>query len=720
MKTAVGFVLVVFFTLASGACSLVNGDGDSLPSWANTEPESNNQVTTALLGLYSLQRAETCADAAEIWREKKIAGMEAVLASNMNRLLDPPDCWESGSCDTYASYSDGSSSYDDDEADDSASEYTTTNTQEVDVDEADFIKNDGSHIFILAKGTFQILDAWPAEEAHRLSSTVIEGEPRRMFINDDIAVIFSRTGHYSSYRYTNDSCSSYSDDCYNTGDGGETLITVLDISDRTVPKKIRRVEISGSYVSARMIDGIVYLVAYFDAPNVYQTKYRTMPEELQPYSYLCQEDPQPPFTRAAIIQMFEELRQQNLALINAEEFKAYLPEVQDKYLVGEGWARFKSPLEDCTNYYRARSGDGDSILSVISFDSGETAPMKASSIIAKPGIVYGSKQALYVAHGYYQQPGYPWFRELEYVNEATTVHKFMLANDSPATTYVGSGLVRGRPLNQFSMSEHNDHLRIATTSGLLPGKTSNTLSVMKLEDGNLNVVGLLDNLAVNEDIRSVRFRGNQGFMVTFKKTDPLFTFDLSDPTAPRVLGMLKIPGFSTYMHFLDDQHLLTIGYDASDQGDFAWFTGVMLQVFDVSDLTAPTLLHKEVIGTRGTSSDAATNHLAFTWFAARNLLAIPMMICKDGDDDGSFGNQVTFNGLLVYRVTLDAGFDYLGGVPHTPNAYYRGSCYNWWTNANSQVKRSIFLEDWVFSVSLDEINIANIDDPGSVVNTISL
>ncbi|MFY0539424.1 beta-propeller domain-containing protein [Nannocystis pusilla] len=191
-------------------------------------------------------------------------------------------------------------------------------------------------------------------------------------------------------------------------------------------------------------------------------------------------------------------------------------------------------------------------------------------------------------------------------------------------------------------------------------------------------LGRVDNLAPSEDIRSVRFRGDIGFVVTFKKTDPLFVLDLADPAAPSIKGELKIPGYSTYMHLMDDDHLLTMGYDADDQGDFAWFQGLQLQVIDVADLAHPEVLDKEVIGTRGSTSDAATDHLAFTYFKARDLLAVPMTICEGGSG-GDYGDIMTFSGLLVYRVTVDGGFELLGGVPHeepeTPQAW-SGKCNN--------------------------------------------
>jgi len=155
----------------------------------------------------------------------------------------------------------------------------------------------------------------------------------------------------------------------------------------------------------------------------------------------------------------------------------------------------------------------------------------------------------------------------------------------------------------------------------------------------------MENIAPTEDIRSVRFDGDRGFIVTFKKTDPLFVLDLSDPRAPAMMGELKIPGFSTYMHMMDPTHLLTIGYDADDQGDFAWFAGVRLQIFDVTNMADPKLLHYHVIGTRGSSSEALTNQLAFTYF--NNMLSLPMTICEGGSG-GSYGTNMTFNGLIVY------------------------------------------------------------------------
>jgi hypothetical protein len=290
--------------------------------------------------------------------------------------------------------------------------------------------------------------------------------------------------------------------------------------------------------------------------------------------------------------------------------------------------------------------------------------------------------------------------------------------------------VKGRVLNQFAMDDHQGFLRVATTTGHVPNPdVHSTISVFENNAGKLQVAGQIDNIAPTEDIRSVRFDGSRGYIVTFKKTDPLFVFDLADPRAPKTLGELKIPGFSTYMHMMDDKHLLTIGYDAADQGDFAYFTGVLLQIFDVSDPTNPKLAHKETIGTRGSSSEALTNHLAFNYFAPKNLLAVPMTICEGGNDNGSFGTQMTFSGLMVYDTTTAAGFQLRGKVAH-PNAsqgdqqnshgYYDMGCSNWWTNASSEVKRSIIMDDWVFSVSSTRIKVNKLDALSTDVKELSL
>jgi hypothetical protein len=268
------------------------------------------------------------------------------------------------------------------------------------------------------------------------------------------------------------------------------------------------------------------------------------------------------------------------------------------------------------------------------------------------------------------------------------------------------------------MDEYYGYLRIATTRGRVPDPNVESAVSILAEggDGNLVRVGAVEKIAPGEDIRSVRFDADRGYVVTFKKTDPLFVLDLYHPARPEILGELKIPGFSTYMHRIDPDHLLSIGFDADDQGSFAYFDGVILQLFDVAEPTQPKLLHKETIGTRGSSSEAATNHLAFNYFADQGLLAIPMTICEGGGS-GQQGNELTFSGLLVYDVSVEQGFKRLGGVDHGTKG---ADCGTWWSNANSHVKRSIFLDELVYSVAPDRLKVQHMGHFGQDLADIAL
>ncbi|WP_437529845.1 beta-propeller domain-containing protein [Sorangium sp. So ce726] len=596
-----------------------------------------------------------------------------------------------------------------------AKEYSTTNTQEADVDEADFIKNDGENVYILAHGQFQIFDAWPAADMHRVASVAIEGEPKKLFVHEKRALVYSSLSPSSSpdgevSYYSSGEC-TYGYDCEFTGDGTPLLVTELDISDLTAPAVVRTLKFSGSFLNARRIGTAVHTIVASPEPTVQGLS--TWPEGLD----ICSLSNQGvnPSTVAAVNSAYDKLLEKNIALIDAAPLDIQMPSVEDTvYRDGVASPSSHTPFVACENFYLSNTGDGQSFLSVVSTELG-TEALGQTTIVGRPGAVYATADSLYVASRHQYGQTYGWFYDDgETTPDATTIHKFALSERAAPSVYLGSGVVKGRVLNQFALSEHEGYLRIATTTGHLPDpNTHNTVASLKQEGGELVVKGMVDQLAPGEDIRSARFYGDVGFVVTFKKTDPLYTIDFSDPEAPRVRGELKIPGFSTYMHMIDEGHVMSIGYDADDQGDFAWFQGIMLQIFDVTDLDAPKLTHKEVIGTRGSASDAATNHLAFNYFTQRGLLGIPMVICEGGSG-GDFGDTMTFSGLLVYKVDTGAGFTSVGGVPHPlPDASADGngpSCGNWWSSATSFVKRSVFMEDYVYSVSEDEIRVANISD----------
>jgi hypothetical protein len=603
-----------------------------------------------------------------------------------------------------------------------AKQASGTNNQVAGVDEADFVKNDNEYIYIANGSSFRVIDAWPADSAHEIANVTVPGEAKKLFVEGNRALVYSSTprqvtsqgstgndfgGNAGAAPYRpGGECTYGYNGCVPAGDGTETEISIFDITDRAAPKLVRSIHSSSSLIAARRIGNAVHTV--LGQPSIADGIGWESSSNL---SSNASED--------EINAAYDALIAKNAAKLDTIDVGNVLPTWTDSAGREPEMALFQSSMPD-----------GTALTSVLSLDLVSDPSLKVASVISRPGWVYASANALYMAVPHQQISGWGWY-EGRTENELSTIHKFSIGTTPFATGYIGTGVVKGRVLNQFAMDDKDGFLRVATTTGHLPSPDAHsTISIFEDKAGTLDVVGQIDQLAKSEDIRSVRFDGTRGYIVTFKKTDPLFVFDLTDPRAPKTLGELKIPGFSTYMHMMDERHLLTIGYDASDKGDFAYFTGVILQIFDVSNPADPKLAHKETIGTRGTSSEALTNHLAFNYFAPKNLLALPMTICEGGDGNGNYGTEMTFSGLMVYDTTAASGFSLRGKVAH-PNStqngdqqnsygYYDMGCMNWWTNATSEVKRSIIMDDWVFSVSSTRIKVNNLGSLSTDVKELSI
>ncbi|MBN9161861.1 MAG: beta-propeller domain-containing protein [Myxococcales bacterium] len=603
-----------------------------------------------------------------------------------------------------------------------------TNNQVAGVDEADFVKNDAKYIYVANGTRFRIIEAWPAESAHEIATVTVPGEARKLFVEGNRALVYSATprqvasqgGSSGDARNSGVSagaaparpggsseCTYGYDGCVPAGDGTETEISIFDISNRAAPKLVRSIHSSSSLIAARRIGNAVHTV--LGEPSIADgIGWESWPRGLASDA-----------SEREISAAYDALIASNIEKIAALDVGNVLPTWTDSAGRSPDVSLFQSSMPD-----------GTALTSVLSLDLVSDPSLKVASVISRPGWIYASADALYMAVPHQQIAGWGWY-EGRTENELSTIHKFSIGTTPFATGYTGTGVVKGRVLNQFAMDDAGGFLRVATTTGHLPSPDAHsTISVFEDKAGVLEVVGQIDQIAKSEDIRSVRFDGPHGYIVTFKKTDPLFVFDLANPRAPKTLGELKIPGFSTYMHMMDETHLLTIGYDAADQGDFAFFTGVILQIFDVSDPAAPKLTHKETIGTRGSSSEALTNHLAFNYFAPKNLLALPMTICEGGNQNGGFGTEMTFSGLMVYDATTAGGFNLRGKVAHPSSSQQGGQqneygyndlgCSSWWTNASSEVKRSIIMDDWVFSVSSTRIKVNNLGALSTDVKELSI
>jgi hypothetical protein len=578
-----------------------------------------------------------------------------------------------------------------------ASQYSTTNTQVAGVDEADFVKNDAQYVYVLSADGLHVIDAWPAKDTHEVTRLALPGLGTRLFLYDSRLVVFVRPGMNGGVPSAAQQC-TYAYDCKFGAEPGRTTAIVYDVSNPSAPAELTRYELSGGYVASRRVGSSVYTVVY-DRPDAPQP-----PIALE----LASSDP------AAFDDSYDALSSQLEVAVDALDDATFLPWVQQ---ARNGNASAK--INACDEALVAEAASGASFTSLVTFDLSTLGAPHRSMIASKPGFIYASGSALYMAsEGADGSDGY--YYNGQAANEVGAIHKFALEQDG--TSYVGSATVRGHLLNQFAMDEEADVLRVATTSGKVPDpNVASNLTTFSEVSGTFAKLGELTGLAPTEDIRSVRFDGTRGFVVTFKKTDPLYVLDLSTPARPAVLGELKIPGFSTYMHPLDHDHLLALGFEADDQGSFAYFNGIQIQIFDIAQLSDPKLLHKTVIGTRGSASDALTNHLAFNYFAAKALLALPMTIC-DGGGQGQFGDKLSFSGLMLFDVSLTKGVTERGRMPFVDQAESASvpSCSSWWTSTQSVVKRSIIMDDFAVGISDTLYKVADIADLSKPLASLSL
>jgi uncharacterized secreted protein with C-terminal beta-propeller domain len=309
----------------------------------------------------------------------------------------------------------------------------------------------------------------------------------------------------------------------------------------------------------------------------------------------------------------------------------------------------------------------------------------------------------------------------------THIHKFAL-NPEGSPTYEASGSVEGWIYDQFAMSEYDGHLRVASTaldwwwgSNLDDEEAGSNVTVLQdVGNGLLRSVGEITGIAPGEQIQACRMMGDKGYVVTFEQTDPLFTIDLADHLNPQVIGELHIPGFSTYLHPMDGDHLLAIGMAGLEDGTL---TGMAVNIFDVTDFSDPQLAHQYEITNPDAGwswSEALWEHHAFTYH--RDVLTIPAYRYDYTENpDGSYEYDY-FSGALSFGIDDENGITMIGEVDHRPLVeaseclysihydYYEDDvCDDWGWYAN--VRRNIYIEDNLFSISNYGIRVTDLNDP---------
>ncbi|WJH34561.1 beta-propeller domain-containing protein [Paenibacillus sp. CC-CFT747] len=426
---------------------------------------------------------------------------------------------------------------------------------------------------------------------------------------------------------------------------GTTKVLVYDTADKTKPVLSREVELEGNYLSSRKVGSSVYLIA-----NRFLDLYSIQQEQ--------GEQPAPLFRDSAVSSQWES--------VGYDRIRYFPDSLKNSYLMVAGFdldrpdqkADVQSYLGSGQNVYAS----ADHLYVAVSPYGG---PVRILPMVKRPA---SSSPASPSA----EQPPVP--------EQTTSLYKFRL--DQGSLRFAGTGKVPGSVLNQFSMDERDGYFRIATTKGDMwaQGEQTSKNNVYVLDE-SLTVTGKLEDLAPGERIYSVRFLGNRAYMVTFRKVDPLFAIDLSDPQSPKVLGSLKIPGYSDYLHPYDETHLIGFGKDtieAAVENPFpgqdstqAFYQGMKLAMFDVSDVAHPVELFKEAIGDRGTDSELLHNHKALLFSKEKNLMAFPVTVAKINPKQTpnqpagfpAYG-EFAYQGAYVYGIDLQKGFTLKGKITH--------------------------------------------------------
>jgi len=324
-------------------------------------------------------------------------------------------------------------------------------------------------------------------------------------------------------------------------------------------------------------------------------------------------------------------------------------------------------------------------------------------------ILLGASSNLYVSTNNIYLTFPVWGRDIGDVG-GTSIHRIHI--EGSAMNYTTSGEVPGMVLNQFSMDEYDGHFRVATTT--YGQTTQNNVYVLNM---SLNITGSLTNLAPGETIYSARFMGERCYLVTFKKVDPLFVIDLKDPYDPEVLGYLKITGYSDYLHPYDENHLIGVGKETveAEEGDFAWYQGVKISLFDVTDVSDPVEIDKYEIGDRGTDSPVLWDHKAFLFDRSRNLLVIPVSVAEidqskySGEVPANAYGETVWQGAYVFDISVDNGLQLEGRVTHIEDATGSEQGYHY-SYSPLSVTRTLYIDDVLYTISGAKIKMNSLEN----------
>lgn len=550
-------------------------------------------------------------------------------------------------------------------------EFSTTNLQEAGVDEGDLFKSDGQYFYVASDNWLYIVQATPTSALAQVGKLELDHPIAALYLYESKVIALA-----SVYTELSDS-DGIATEIWPPYRWESSLAAYeIDVSTPTTPSVTAEMEVDGTLIDSRLTNGRLILVMTYLPPLELPLSTPT---------------------------------------IDALTVDELLPDMT----TGAGGA----PLVVATDWYHPDVADGFETTVVATLDASDvTSKLGAVAIMARAGTIYSTTETLYISDTDYDATNN--------YREKTVLHKFAYDADGVAQ-YVGTGAVPGRLLNQFSLGENDAYLRVATHVSnwqrfwfgdiavsmanaaseaaaedvVAPTGPYNAVYVLHESAGGLEVVGQVENIAPGEDLYAARFMGTRGFLVTYLQTDPLFVVDLSDPTAPTVAGELEVPGFSEYLHPYGDDLLIGVGRSGTD----GTVVGAQLSLFNVSDLSNPTLIDQIALGGYGSYSEVSNTHKAFTFMPNSGRLAIPVVLWAEttGGVDDQLYSYGPFDGVICYQVSA-AGFTELGRLAN-PTTEEFTSPYMWWGYYYS-LRRAAFIGDDIYAITPAGVRGAPLSD----------
>ncbi|MBG9456979.1 hypothetical protein ABE61_24135 [Lysinibacillus sphaericus] len=525
----------------------------------------------------------------------------------------------------------------------SSNDSSTTNNQVEGVEEGDIVVVKDGYIYAVKDQNITVVDA---------------KDPKNLKLATTIKM--KETQYISKLAVYDHLLIAISDEYLEKMGTSMTKASLYDISNPKNPKLIREVGQEGYLQDIRITNDTLYLIGNMH-PNYWMLREKKAPD-LKPKTYDS---------------------------VEGKEYKSL-------------------PLEKISILPNTMDGTY-SLMTAVDLKNGAQKTANTKGYLGGSSGLYMSENALYLTTPIYDGnivPAAGIIMDRIWMPRTTNTQVFKWNVDGTDMNFVGTTEVKGSVLNQYSMDEYKGNFRIVTTEGNAWDEQQLSKNHLFILDNKLQQLGAVKDLAPGEKVYSARFMGEKAYVVTFKQVDPLFVIDVANPKKPTVLGELKIPGFSNYLHPLDDTHLIGIGYDTEQRYDtytkrnFTVTTNMKMSLFDVSDFKHPKEQSTVKIGGKGSYSDVQYNPKALFRNQEYNYFGFPVVLYDAGK-----GDEIVYKGqgAQIYEITADKGIVLKGNIFNKS----KGDQYENWEQL---VQRVVYIDDALYTVARNEVKSYQLKD----------